>query len=206
MKPDFNSICSGLTVIVSTGLLFVFWIFFAVFLPMSSPYNQWVADSDWFWVNSIGFTGSLFGVFAFQQFYSCKHSKTPFSLLLYLSGQIGIVILTCLLFFETFILKGIVIQNPDLVQLNHGFYTYTPFRLINIIGGGLFSIGTVGVSLSMMKDRSFKKWKLILLSCGAPLFGLVFVPGNLRLVGLLLYAIAYISIGLEMIKMTHKEL
>jgi hypothetical protein len=190
---------SGYPIIISSSLLFVFWILFAVFLPMQEEYIHWVMDSDWVWVNSVGFLGSLLGIFAINSFFSNgQNSKTEG--ILYICSIAGIVIMTAILFFEAFILKGIAIQQADIVVLNEGFYLFAPFRLVSLLGGILLSVGIIGICIKYIKLRQLKSWKLITLAIGTPLFSLIIVPGNLRLLGVLLYFIGFLFIGIEIQK------
>lgn len=189
--------------IIAAVLMLSFWILFAVFLPMKEEYVNWVLDDDWTWINIIGFIGSAFGIFALQAIFSTIKGKNTVDRILFGTGVIGIVILTSLLFFETFILKGIALQNPELIDLNGSFYQYPIFKLANLLGGILLSISFFGLGVRMIILSTFKKWKLILLMIACPLFGIVIMPGNLRLLGVLLYAVSLIAIGIEMIKDTN---
>lgn len=108
----------GLFLISSGALLLIFWILFAVFLPMTEPYINWVMDPDWLWINSIGFTGSLLGLFAMNELRSKADTSDKLASLGYFFSIFGVIILTSLLFFEAFILKGIALQSPTLVDLD----------------------------------------------------------------------------------------
>lgn len=190
---------SGLPIILSSSLLFIFWILFAVFLPMQDPYLQWVLDSDWVWVNLIGFTGSLLGLFAINSIFNLG-SRTKIENLYYALSVAGIAIMTSILFFEAFILKGIALQNPEIIQLNEGFYLFTPFRFISLLGGFFLSIGIIGICVKFIRSKTLKVWKLIILAISTPLFSIIVVPGNLRLLGVLLYFVSLLSIGIEIEK------
>ena len=191
--------------IVSAVLLLSFWILFALFLPMSQAYVNWVLNKHWIWINCVGFLGSLSGFFAVNALFQYKGYSGKWDDVIYGVVQTGIIFLTSLLFFETFILKGIAKISPELIILNQGFYLESAFRWANLIGGILFSFGMVLMSFSLLKKGSFKSWKLAFLILGAPLFGIVLVPGNLRILGVLLFSISYMAMGFEMLKKENKN-
>ena len=186
-------------------LIFLFWMLFAFLLPMTEPYVNWLLDADWIWVNSIGFIGSSLGIFVLAALYYYRESEYWLDMFAFVLASIGVICLTGLLFFEAYILKGIALINPDLIVLNQGFYDETSFRLVNLIGGICFSTGFIIVGINMIKDKTFKRWKLILLIIGAPLFGNVFVPGNFRLIGVLLYVVAFISMAFELFAKKNRD-
>lgn len=185
--------------IISAVLMLSFWSLFALFLPMQEEYLKWVMDDDWIWINIIGFIGSIFGAYALTAIVLAKTTKNTLDLIAYGIALAGIIILTCILFFEAFILKGIAFQNPDLINLNGSFYQYPAFKLANLFGGIFFTLGFLVLGIRMIQQETFKKWKIILLMIACPLFGIVIMPGNLRLLGVLLYSIAFMAIGIEMI-------
>jgi hypothetical protein len=156
-------------------------------------------DDDWTWINIIGFIGSIFGAFALTAIFSVKTNRNTLDLSAYGIALTGIIILTCILFFEAFILKGIAFQSPGLIDLNGSFYQYPAFKLANLSGGIFLTVGFLVLGIRMIQQETFKKWKIILLMIACPLFGMVIMPGNLRLVGVLLYSIAFSAIGIEMI-------
>lgn len=186
--------------IVSASMLLTFWIFFAVFLPMTEPYINWVLDSDWIWINTLGFIGSSLGVLSIYSIYQKISSRGNIEHIALGMAIIGVVVLTCILFFESFILKGIALENKNLIDLGGSFYAYKPFMIASLAGGILFSLGMILLGILMIQKKTFKRWSLIVLIIGCPLFGIMLVPGNFRLLGVLLYAIAFISIGSQMLK------
>jgi hypothetical protein len=198
-----ESYYSGWFPISTAVLLLLFWTLFAVFLPMQEPYVNWVMDSDWTWVNIIGFVGSLMGIFAFNSIAATLNSENNIDFIGYLIAVCGVAILTAILFFEAFILKGIAIQNPEIINLNEGFYQYFAFKTANLSGGILLTIGAIILGIRMIRESTFKKWKVILFMLACPMFGIVIMPGNVRLIGVLLYSISLIAIGIEMIKKTN---
>jgi len=200
-----NHSIQGWMPIASAILLITFWIFFAIFLPMDRPYLQWVLDANWIWINILGFIGSALGVFALFSIQQHIYDKSIIDHALFGAAVFGVLILTSILFFECFILKGIALENEALINLDGSFYKYRPFQIANLTGGILFSLGIIGMAIKMIFRKTFKKWSLILLLIGCPLFGIVLVPGNLRLLGVLLYSIAFISIGMQMLKMKNND-
>ena len=114
-----------------------------------------------------------------------------------LAGTLG---LTCILFFETFILKAIALNHAVLVDPGSELYLYPPFRTVVITSGILFSIGYMGIAIKLMKQTAINRWLLSGLLIGAPLFGNVFIPGNIRLAGMLIFCLSLLTIGLKLIR------
>ena len=195
-----NNDKQGWLPITSASLLLTFWIFFAAFLPMKEPYINWVMDDDWIWINTLGFVGSTLGILSLFSIYLRINSRGLLERIAFGLSIFGIAVLTSILFFESFILKGIALENESLVDLNGSFYSFQPFKLVSLAGGIIFSAGMILLGFFMIKKKTFNRWSLILLIIGCPLFGIMLVPGNLRLLGVLLYSIAFISIGIQMLK------
>ncbi len=202
MNTNARNSIEGLLPILSASLLLVFWGLFAAFLPMTEPYVQWVLDSDWTWINLIGFTGSMLGIFALIAIARYKGLDTFFEIIAFGSSVVGVGFLTSLLFFEAFIVRGIATSNPELINPSAGFYRETVFKFANLTGGLLYSVGILSLSGRMIVQKTFRRWKLILLMIGAPLFAITLVPGNLRIVGVLFSTIAFNGMGIEMLR-TH---
>ena len=129
MKHNANNLLySGWFPISTAALMLSFWILYAIFLPMQKAYIYWVLDNDWTWINLVGFMGSLMGIFALNSIFLILDSKRITDFIGYFIGVSGIVILTATLFFEAFVLKGIALENPNLIDLNSGFYQDITFR------------------------------------------------------------------------------
>jgi hypothetical protein len=196
---------SGWLPILSASLLVICWTLFAILIPMKQEYVKWVLDINWVWVNTIGFLGAALGVFAFFAIYSYSNLRTTLDHLATGIAIMGAVMLSGILFFEAFILKGIALQVPDMVQVGEGFYLYPSFYYGNLAGGMMTSIGIIVLSYRLIKSKIFKTWKLVVLSIGTFFFTIVAIDPNLRLVGLVLYATGLISVGMEMLKAGSKE-
>ncbi|MFY0644349.1 MAG: hypothetical protein JXR19_07765 [Bacteroidia bacterium] len=190
----------GWLLIITAILMLAFWTLFAILLPMQEPYIHWVQNKHWTWINSIGFSGSIFGLFSILVLFNYIGRKTVSSFIGLGLGLTGITFLTGLLFFEAFVIKGIALEQASLIRLGEGFYNHTPFKWATTLGGIFLSLGFILLGIDMLKCNSFKNWKIYILMLACPLFGLVIVPGNLRILGVLLYGIAFISIGLEILR------
>lgn len=189
---------SGWFTILTAILMLSYWTLFAVLIPMKEEYINWILDSDWVWVNSIGFVGSLTGIFAINSIFSILKSARSIDLIAYLMAVSGIVILTSILFFETFILKSIALVNPEIIDLNTGMHQSIVFQSVSIIGGILLSIGVIMLGIRLIIKKTFIRWKIVLFIIACPLFGIVYMPGNIRLLGIVLYTISLTAIGIEM--------
>ncbi len=190
----------GIFPILTATLMLLFWTLFAVLLPMTEPYINWVQNQYWVSINSIGFAGSLFGLFALLAIFSHIQTKGILEYIGLGVGIAGIAVMTSLLFFEAFILKGIAQEQPELIVLNSGFYLFPPFKIMSLVGGICFSSGIIILGIKMIKVNTFKKWKIIILIIGCPLFVIVAVPGIIRLLGVFLYVVAFLFIGIEILK------
>ena len=200
MEKNNNIKYYGWLPIIAGGGMFAYWILFALFLPMKDPYVIRVLDNDWNWINLMGFiapTSGIFAILVIYSYHSCRKTIDQLGLCFTITG---IVILTSILFFEAFILKGIAIEDPELINLDGSFYKYTWFRMANLSGGILLTIGIMLLGGQLLKHHTFKKWKTLMLIFALPLFGLVVLPGNIRLLGVLLYSTSLIAIGIEMTK------
>lgn len=185
-------------ILILTGtLMFSYWILFALFLPMSEEYNKWILDPDWTWVNVIGYSASLFGVFSLIVFKDLLHAYDKIVAISFPISLVGAIGLSSILFFEGFILKGITLENDSIIRLNESFYLHGPFKVANLLSGILFSTGVLVLAIKMIDQKSFRKWSLIVLLISCPLFSIVLFPGNIRLVGVLLYTTAFVSLGVQ---------
>ncbi len=55
----------GAYIVISAGnIMPLYWILFALYLPMKERYINWVSSKNWIWVNSIGFTAAIVGIIA----------------------------------------------------------------------------------------------------------------------------------------------
>ena len=183
--------------IISGIALILFWILFALFLPMNEAYVNWVLDSDWVWINSIGFFGSTMGIFALYSIYSYGSPQNQLDKIGVIIGVAGIVLLSSLLFFEAYVLSILATIQPSIVNLNGELYTNPSFKAVSSLGGILLSIGVLFLSPGLFQQRTLNTWKIILLVISTPMFSLLFLPGNLRLLGVVLYSISLISLGIE---------
>lgn len=190
----------GYFLIASGGLMGAFWTLFALFLPMQEAYLNWVMNPNWTWINVIGFMGSLLGIFAIQTLYQLLNSSGVLIKLAYVLSVIGVVILTSILFFEAFILKGIAVEAEEMIKLGVGFYVHPPFETINLIGGIAMTFGMSVIGYHLLQQALVKRWKVIMLMISIPLFSLVVLPPNARLVGVLLYTISFIGLGIELVR------
>ena len=107
--------------------------------------------------------------------------------------------MTSLLYFEAYILPGLVSVAPVLVDQTGPLYTAPPFRIVRLVGSIIFSVGFIVWGLVWIRSGRLPLWASLCLISGAPLFSLVFLPGNLRLAGVFLYAAGLFGAGLKML-------
>ena len=188
----------ALVTLSASVILPVYWITFAVALPMREKYITWVASRNWVWVNSVGFAGGIAGIFAVViiTVYLGPGLLNYSTVALAIAGS---VIMTSLLYFEAYILPGLVSAAPALVDQTGSLYTAPPFRIARLVGSIMFSLGFIVWGLVWITSGRLPLWASLCLISGAPLFSLVFLPGNLRLAGVLLYAAGLFGAGLKML-------
>lgn len=196
-RPQYLNCLTGCTLILSGLMMACFWTSFALFLPMQSPYIDWVLDRDWTWVNLLGFGGAVLGVLSLFVLFSILQRISTAGMLGLVLGVAGSTMLAGVLYFETFMLKGLARAAPELVDLGGPFYHYPVFRFANLSGGVMLTAGAVLLGLVLVRQAVLKRWKVSLWMVANPLFGLVILPGNLRLIGVLLYAVSMAAMGWE---------
>ena len=143
------------------------------------------------------------------QFQRCNHFqglKGGLEKLGLVLAVLGAILLSSVLFFECFILKGLANADPSLIDPNGSFYNYAPFKYATLTSGLIFSSGMVLLCQALLREKAFKTNSLLMVMIGSPLFSIIYIPGNFRLFGVLIYCIGLISIGVKMLKSTDSSL
>ncbi len=189
----------GAYIVISAAIIMpLYWILFAIYLPMKERYINWVSSKNWIWVNCIGFAGAIVGIlgsFVIVLFIG----DTILNYLAFFIVVVGSVIMTSLLYFESFILPGLILPAPHLVNQQSELYKFKAFIRIRVIGGIIFSIGFIVWGIEWLASGKLPLWSSICMMIGAPLFSLVFLSGNLRLLGVLLYSAGLLGVGLKIL-------
>ncbi len=184
----------GAYIVIPAGIIMpLYWILFALYLPMKEIYISWVSSKHWIWVNSIGFAAAIVGIIA--SFVIVQYiGEQIFNYLSFIIVIIGSVIMASLLYFEAFILSGLLSPAPQLVNQQSELYNFKAFMRIRVIGGIIFSIGFIAWGIVWLASGKVPVWSSICMMIGAPLFSLVFLSGNLRLLGVLLYSTGLLGV------------
>lgn len=175
--------------------MLLYWILFAIKIPMSENYIVWVLDNDWVWVNSIGFGGAILGFIGLDIIFRSADINRKQVEIFYWLSQVGIIILIIILFYETFIQKEIALRAPELVNLSQGIQESSLFKIPIYIGGIILGTGISGFILKLYKTKTYPGWMIVLLGIGILTFGLLFLPGQIRLVGVISYSTAMIGLS-----------
>jgi len=185
-------------IIFSAVLMPIYWILFAVFLPMKENYIRWVSSKNWIWVNSVGFLGAIMGMLA-SFFIAVYVGESLINYLLLTCVIIGSVMMTSLLYFEAYILPGMVSSAPALVDQSSILYNSKSFKLIRLLGSFIFGAGYIIWAVIWLLSGKIPVWSSICIMIGAPVFSAIYLPGNLRLLGILLYSAGLMGIGLQIL-------
>lgn len=200
MKMTMNIPRTGAYVtLLASVLMPLYWISFALALPMREKYVNWVASKNWIWVNSLGFAAAIVGIGA-TVFIAVYLQPSLANYVSVAFVVVGSVMMTSLLYFEAYILPGMVTSAPNLVDQSSGLYTFSSFSVIRILGSLIFSVGFVAWGIVWISSGSMSLWSSLCIVLGAPLFALVFIPGNIRLVGVLLYSAGLFGVALRMLR------
>jgi hypothetical protein len=164
-----------------------------------------VSDPDWVWVNTIGLTGTLFGIIGLTGLHYIQIDKKKFyGTLGFVLAVFGIILLGGQLLWETFVWK--ILVNSDSILLNYDgpVFTNKPLLGVMITGGLVFSIGYLLIGFACRLVDYLPNFGIQLFILGAPLFGLGPLFGPLqqivRTVGIVLFAAGIIWTGLRMAK------
>lgn len=194
---------AGTANIVAGILLLLFWYLYALLLPyqkLDNTLSILVSDRHWVLVNIFGVVGSLIGLFGLMGIYF----KNPEAL-----GNVGIwgfslaflgtTLFTASLLWDTIIWPILVGHDQTLLDFQGPIYTSTTFVPYFIISGAIYSLGYAILGVAVAQSGYFPVWGGVLITIGAPLFGLGSLFGKLqvypRSVGITLFCIGLIWIG-----------
>lgn len=190
---------SGAWVVLVAAVSFpVYWILFAIFLPMKEKYLNWVKSKNWIWVNSIGFVSVILGVFS-AIFIANFIGPSTFNYFATALVIVGAILMGSLLYFETYILPGLAATEPKLVDQSGPFYNSKSFIYIRNIGSFTIALGFVLWGVVWIQSGIVPLWQSLAVMIGAPLFAPVTMNGNVRLLGIFLYSAGLIGFGINML-------
>jgi hypothetical protein len=175
-----------------------------VLLPVADAadsFHLMILDNNWFAVNLIGLLSTLMITLGLPGFYLARHeglNKLAFTGLL-VAGT-GLILFTCIQYYETFLWPAAAINNPGLVSVE-GLLVSGDVRIVSglVFSGILLGSGYVLFGISALRTGSYPKIPVWLLIIGAPVFGngIVF---PVRTIGLLIFCAGTIILSLKTIK------
>jgi hypothetical protein len=199
---------AGICNVVFGSVFLIYWGAYGIALPvkeLKTSIIPLVSDPDWVWVNTIGLTGTLFGVIGLTGLHYLQIDKKKFyGTLGFVLGVFGIILLGGQLLWETFVWKILVNSNSILLNYDGPVFTNKPLLGVTITGGLAFSIGYLLVGFACRLIDYLPNFGIQLFILGAPLFGLGPLFGPLqqiiRAAGIVLFAAGIIWTGLRMAK------
>jgi hypothetical protein len=193
----------GYANILGGFLLLAFWYLYAILLPyqkLDTTLSILVTDKNWAFVNILGVSGSIIGLIGLVGiFYKGSDAFGTLGLIGFMLAFIGTVLLTGALLWDTVIWPILVSYDSAILDFQGPIYTSKTFVPFFVISGLVYSLGYIIFGIGLAKSGLFPPWAGIMLSVGAPLFGLGSMFGKLqvypRTLGITLFSLALIWIG-----------
>lgn len=184
-----------LSIIGAIGLI-IWWILMPIFLPIADSVDNFknlILDNNWIIINIIGLFSVLLLTLGFPGFYIKSYER--FNILGFIGlilALTGLILYTCIQYYETLIWPAAAQINPELVQVNGALVSGNAIVVAGLFGSGIFlGIGYILFGISALQMKSYSKIPLWFLIIGAPIFGNgILFP--IRTVGILLYCIGTI--------------
>jgi hypothetical protein len=188
----FVSIIGGIT-------LLVWWILMPVFLPVSEAaenFKNMILNPAWLPVNLIGLIATLAITLGFPGFYFARfESYGKWGFIGSVMAILGLILYSCIQYYETLIWPAAAIHYPDLVQVGGALVSGNAGVSAGlIISGVILSFGYVLWGIKSLMNHALPKIPAWMFIIGTPLFavGIVF---PVRTVGIILFATATIWSG-----------
>lgn len=181
-----------LSILGAIGLL-IWWFLMPVLLPVTDAaenFKNLILNANWIALNILGLVSVLLLTLGFPVFYLASYDKFNklgfYSLLISLTG---LILFTCIQYYETFIWPAAAHINPELVQLEGALVSGdNAVKIVLLISGIFLGLGYILFGASALKTKKFSKTPLWFLIIGAPLFGngIVFL---IRTLGIVLFCV-----------------
>ena len=195
---------AGLASIIGAVGLIIWWFLMPILLPVSDAaenFMNMILHPFWLPVNMMGLIAILILTLGFPGFYLARSEsfgKWGFT------GSVlavsGLILYTCIQYYETLIWPAAASQYPDLVQVEGALVSGNAGVVAGLIVSGLIlSFGYVLFGLMSIKKHTFPKVSSWLIIFGAPLFG-VGVVFPVRTIGIILFCTATIWNGIHIRK------
>lgn len=184
-----------LSIIGAIGLI-IWWILMPIFLPIADSvdnFNNLILDNNWIIINIIGLLSVLLLTLGFPGFYIKSYERfNKLGFIGLILASTGLILYTCIQYYETIIWPAAAQINPELVQVNGALVSGDAIVVAGLFISGIFlGIGYILFGISALQIKSYSKIPLWFLIIGAPVFGngMLF---PIRTVGILLYCIGTI--------------
>lgn len=162
-----------------------------VFLPTvdaADNFQNLILDNNWVAINLIGLISVLLLTLGFPGFYLKNFEKyTKLGFIGLIIASAGLILYTCIQYYETIIWPAAAQINPELLQVKGALVSGDSIVVTGLLLSGAFlGIGYILFGISALQTKSFSKIPLWFLIIGAPVFGNG-IAFPIRTVGLLLY-------------------
>lgn len=184
-------------------LLLAFWYLYAILLPyqkLDTTLSILVTNKNWTFVNILGVSGSVIGLLGLVGiFIKGGGVFDTQGVIGFVLTFVGTVLLTGALLWDTVIWPILVSHDASILDFQGPIYTSKTFVPFFVVSGIIYSAGYIIFGISMATSGIFPYWASIMLTVGAPLFGLGSMLGKLqvypRSIGITLLGIGLIWIG-----------
>lgn len=187
-----------LNIVGAIGLI-IWWFSMPVLLPITDSvenFKNLILNANWIPINILGLVSVFLLTLGFPVFYLTSYDKFNklgfYSLLIVLTG---LILFSCIQYYETIIWPAAAQINPDLVQLKGALVSGDNAVKIGLLISGIFlGLGYILFGVSALKTKEFSNTSLWLLIIGAPLFGngIVF---SIRTFGIVLFCLGTIMLA-----------
>ena len=175
-----------------------------VLLPVADSaenFKNLILDDNWLVVNIIGLIATLLMTLGFPGFYLKNHSK--FNRLGFTGlviSMVGLILFTCIQYYETFLWPAAAQVNPELVQVEGALVSGDIGVVAGLLVSGIFlGMGYILFGVTALRTKLYPKTALWFLIIGAPVFGNG-IAFPVRTVGLILFCIGTIWLSRQIIK------
>jgi hypothetical protein len=193
--------------IIGGIVLLGYWYLYAALLPyrkLDTTLSLLVTHKNWGFVNVLGVIGSVTALIGLVGVYFKEYAALgTLGGIGFFTAFIGTILLTGPLLWDTVIWPILANHDSSILDFQGPIYssrTFVPF----FVGSGIvYSFGYILFGIALSRSGVFPFWAGVMISVGAPLFGLGSMFGKLqvypRTIGITLFGIALIWIGYIML-------
>lgn len=188
----------SLNILGAIGLI-IWWFLMPVLLPITDAaenFKNLILNANWLPLNILGLVSVLLLTLGFPVFYLASYDKFNklgfYSLLIAVAG---LILFTCIQYYETIIWPAAAQINPELVQMKGALVSGDNAVKIGLLIAGIFlGLGYILFGVSALRIKEFSKTPVWFLIIGTPLFGngIVF---SIRTIGIVLFCLGTILLA-----------